>query len=402
MDGMSGMRTDTSIRTGARPRIIVVLGMHRSGTSALAGVLQTAGVWMGDNLYPGDDWNAKGYFEDRALVAMNERMLAALGRRWESLAPPIPTTLASLDGFLDEACALLMQQLGGQPMLAVKDPRLCHLLPFWQRAFARCGLDERYVLAIRSPSAVCRSLSRRDGFGWSRSAWLWTGHTMAAVDSAQDRPSMLIDFDDLLTDAPATARRLAAFCGLPPMPAEREAAVRAFVAAELPTPEAALPAPTALPDLPKHAFALLQTACRRGASAAALGLSPDWMRLRTAWTGMTARLQFADELSVSDASLLRLQQRLTLTEAGLSDAQHLALQRLGEIQALSARIAATDVALGEADRLAIERLQEIEALHRRIAATDNALAEAQRLALERLDALSQLQSPSDGDAAPTP
>lgn len=379
-------------------RIIVVLGMHRSGTSALAGLQQQMGVWMGDDLSPGDDWNAKGYFEDRALVAFNERLLAVLGRRWDSLSPVAPAALAALaarPGLADEACALLERQFGRHQVIAIKDPRLCHLLPFWQDVFARCGLDERYVVAVRAPEAVCRSLWRRDGFGWSRSAWLWVGHMMAALHAVQQRSFTLIDFDDLLNDAPAVARRMSDFCRLGVLSTADETAVRAFVASELPTSPAGLPMPVALPALAAEAFNVLQRASREAAWAAALPRSPDWLALAAQWNAMVERLRFADNLAATDISLPRLQQRLMETEAGLADAQRLAVERLGEIQSLSARVDLTDLALTEAKRMALDRLQHIEALHARVALTDEALAQAQRLALERLADLTPPPAPAE-------
>jgi hypothetical protein len=384
-------------------RIIVVLGMHRSGTSALAGLQQQLGVWMGNDLSPGDDWNVKGYFEDRALVAFNERLLADLGRRWDSLSSVAPaelSALATMPGLMDEACTLLERQFGRHRTIAIKDPRLCHLLPFWQGAFARCGLDERYVVAVRSPEAVCRSLWRRDGFGWSRSAWLWMGHTMAALEAVRQRCSMLIDFDDLLDDAPAVAHRLSAFCALGALSTESEAAVRAFVASELPTSPAGLPVPIALPELATEAFSILQRASRETASAAMLARSPHWRALYVQWEAMAERLQFADGLAATDISLPRLQQRLAQTEVGLADAQRLAMERLAEIQSLSTRVDITDRALSEAKRMALDRLQQIETLHARVALTDEALAQAQRLALERLAELTTALLPAEAERPP--
>jgi len=66
-------------------RPVVVLGMHRSGTSAVAGCLERLGICMGRRLAPGDEWNPGGYFEDRDLVELNDRLLSAQGIRWDSL-----------------------------------------------------------------------------------------------------------------------------------------------------------------------------------------------------------------------------------------------------------------------------------------------------------------------------
>ena len=62
-----------------RKKIIVVLGMHRSGTSAITRGLQTLGVNLGSSLIPPDDNNEKGFFEDIEINSFNNQLLSALG-----------------------------------------------------------------------------------------------------------------------------------------------------------------------------------------------------------------------------------------------------------------------------------------------------------------------------------
>src|SRR5205085_1601993 len=70
-------------------RTVTVLGMHRSGTSAMAAALCAAGAWPGppDALMPADDSNVRGYFERRSTVVALEGLLVALGGRWDN--PPL-------------------------------------------------------------------------------------------------------------------------------------------------------------------------------------------------------------------------------------------------------------------------------------------------------------------------
>ena len=67
------------------PSAILVLGMHRSGTSALAGSLALTGVALGDDLLPANEGNVTGYWEHRRLIALNERVLASLGATWHDI-----------------------------------------------------------------------------------------------------------------------------------------------------------------------------------------------------------------------------------------------------------------------------------------------------------------------------
>ena len=73
-------------------RLVLVLGMHRSGTSTLARGLRVLGVALGKNLLPAHPCNPKGFFEDAGLYAFNKALLAQLGLTWRS--PEAPDTAA--------------------------------------------------------------------------------------------------------------------------------------------------------------------------------------------------------------------------------------------------------------------------------------------------------------------
>src|SRR5262249_1740037 len=74
----------------ATSNAIVVLGMHRSGTSALAGMLHHLGVALGDELMPATADNPRGYWEHRDIVAINDRLMTELGRTWHDVRPLPP------------------------------------------------------------------------------------------------------------------------------------------------------------------------------------------------------------------------------------------------------------------------------------------------------------------------
>ncbi len=143
-----------------RCRIAIVLGMHRSGTSAVAGLLEQAGFCMpSESLPPHASDNPGGYFEPRELVQINNRLLAGLGLDWRSTRPIDPEQLRELprddiEDYLARVCAD-----GGQ--LVFKDPRLCRLLPIWVSAMRRYDPDAAIVRVIRDPGAVAASLARR-------------------------------------------------------------------------------------------------------------------------------------------------------------------------------------------------------------------------------------------------
>ncbi len=143
---------------------VYVVGMHRSGTSAVAGMLGRLGLCVpwGDDLIPATATNAGGHWESKQLVGLNHRLLARHGGTWS--APPDLSAGWEFDPGLDdlarEAAALFESSLGSRPA-AWKDPRLCVVLPFWQRVVRP---PTAAVFVYREPLEVAASLTARNGF----------------------------------------------------------------------------------------------------------------------------------------------------------------------------------------------------------------------------------------------
>ena len=199
------------------PQLIVVLGMHRSGTSALARGLRTLGVDLGDRLQPAKEGvNDKGFWEDIDFVALNSEMLSALGYDWHSVTPLEPADVESLcsRGYLSKALELLRVKIGESERFGFKDPRTSKLLPFWSRVFRASALDVRYILAIRNPMSVVASLSRRDNLEAESSYLLWADHVIAALSSLDGRPVIAMDYDELIRNPDAELTRLGCWLGV--------------------------------------------------------------------------------------------------------------------------------------------------------------------------------------------
>jgi O-antigen biosynthesis protein len=187
--------------TPERKRLIVVLGMHRSGTSATTRALEVFGVHLGDRLIParaGD--NDKGFYEDIDICDLNIRMLKAIGDDWHSLAPIASEDIQNLRnlGFFLSAVDLLRRKTAHHRIFGFKDPRVARLLPFWTQVFLHCQFDVSYLLVLRNPLAVAQSLERRDGFSHEKSYLLWLGHVITSLLLTKDQRRVLVDFDLLL------------------------------------------------------------------------------------------------------------------------------------------------------------------------------------------------------------
>ena len=149
--------------------VLVVAGMHRSGTSFLASALHRAGCAMGDDLLPADSHNRRGYFEDIEFLELNRRMLAATTAAdspghpdwgWTERVDAAPSE-GDLEAFVADADALVTRHRRAATDRGVrcwgwKDPRTSVLLDFWN---ARVP-DARYVFVYRAPWDVANSMQR--------------------------------------------------------------------------------------------------------------------------------------------------------------------------------------------------------------------------------------------------
>ncbi len=203
--------------------LVYVVGMHRSGTSAIAGLLDRLGLRVlgeGDLMRP-DRWNPRGYFESKTMQNVNDKLLAALGGTWSS-PPEMP---AGWHRDRPEIRALLpsLEQIAANlappavPSLW-KDPRLCLTLPLWRDALRR---PQAAVLVYRHPAEVADSLYSRDQIHPAQSLALWEHYTRSALAALEGMRVAVVRYEDVI-DSPleccATLAQLLAAEGEPGAP----------------------------------------------------------------------------------------------------------------------------------------------------------------------------------------
>jgi len=206
-------------------QLIVVLGMHRSGTSAITRGLQVMGVELGDKLMPGIEGNnAKGFWEDIDINSLNNEMLKLLKKDWYSLIPIEQHDIEALNkaGYFLSAVELLSRKMADFLNFAFKDPRISKLLPFWKSVFSHCRLDVRYVVAIRNPISVAKSLLKRDKFDMRVSYLLWLGHVITIMSGTEGCKRVFVDYDRLMQSPEHDLYRVAECFGLEIDPIELE------------------------------------------------------------------------------------------------------------------------------------------------------------------------------------
>ena len=195
---------------------IVVLGMHRSGTSALAGVLHQLGAGVPDDLMPGDQFNEKGYWESQSIADLDDEIFKSVGWTWDKIGKFPEDWFASPAAvdFRVRAIELLARHFGKFPLFVLKDPRFSILVPFWVSVLEEMGVRPVFVITSRNPAEVAGSLAHRDRFPIEKTELLWLMHTLAAEKSTRGKPRVFIDYAQLLDNWKDCAARIGKALGV--------------------------------------------------------------------------------------------------------------------------------------------------------------------------------------------
>lgn len=207
-----GRSSDMTARRHLRTTAVLVLGMHRSGTSAVAGVLQRVGVELGHELMPPLPDNPKGCFEDTRIVGLHDEVLSAFDTSWDDpqFLPERWDRDPRLVPFRQRLDTMLRADFIDTPLWGVTDPRLCRLVPFWTPVLRELEVNAKALIVVRDPSEVAASLHKRDRLAADHAAILWLSHMLALERDTRDVPRTIILYDDLLRDWISEVRRVSA------------------------------------------------------------------------------------------------------------------------------------------------------------------------------------------------
>lgn len=181
---------------------LIVLGMHRSGTSSVAGTLAMLGAEAPKTLMPAHLDNQKGYWESAPLVELNDRILASAGSNWSDWRAFSRDWegSAAAAGLKRELSDRIAQEFGESPLIVLKDPRLCRLFPVWKDVLQEQGFTLHILIPLRSPLEIAASLAKRDGYSNSRSLLIWLRNMLEAEHVTRGLPRCLIHWTDFMRD----------------------------------------------------------------------------------------------------------------------------------------------------------------------------------------------------------
>lgn len=211
-------------------RMILCLGPHRTGTSAVTAAIAALGADLGFAAAYANEENRKGFFEHDSLLALNETLLARLGGTWDAPTFQGKSAIAgaghALDDLRDAAKAWLVKDFAASTVAVLKDPRLCLLLEFWLPVLRDAGFAQiDLVHVLRDPFDAAQSQRTRAGQNpdfyeigrdLPEGAALWLSHMGQMWDGFAEARHLVLSYDRLVDDPEPSLQRLAAFVNLAP------------------------------------------------------------------------------------------------------------------------------------------------------------------------------------------
>ena len=216
---------------------VLVCGMHRSGTSAVARTLNLLGCSLPVSLIPGrPSENELGFWESQTIVELNKEILASGGSAWDDCEPFDPgwyqTPVA--DAFREQAGNLLASEFGTSRFFVLKDPRICRILPFWIEAIEAFDATPFIVCPIRNPFDVATSLNIRDRIAPARALLIWLRHVLDSELASRSHRRTFVRYEDLLDEWKGATNRVGEQLGLVwPRRAAAGSEIDAFLAPDL-------------------------------------------------------------------------------------------------------------------------------------------------------------------------
>lgn len=401
---------------------VLVLGMHRSGTSALTRVLSLLGCDLPKTLVPAHPSNEAGHWESLPIVELNDDILNSAGTNQNDWLAFNPGWYASPKAaeFKERALSALAEEFGKSRLFALKDPRICRFAPFWLDVLDTAGVRPAIIMPIRNPLEVAESLFRRNGFDPALGHLLWLRHVLEAEAGSRGWPRFHTSFESLLTGWSSLAAAAQDKLGVswPRLSALTGEEIDAFLTDRLRHHQAS---PRSISDNPllsswlRDAFAIFGRWAEEAEDEADYATLDRIRRELDAAAPAFARLisvgvQSAHRVQTLDASLQEAQDKLSAAEAAAAaQQQHVeALQRdMEELRlAVSASQAVAQQKETETQSLrnsldeALAKLSHLTSeLAQRRAELDDAANALQQAEARRSDELVQRQAELDAAAS---
>lgn len=184
-------------------KIILVLGMHRSGTSMVTQLCQYMGAYLGEEneLIVAAETNPDGHFENKEISRIDNDILHYCGREWYSLEGFESYYSSAQIKKAEGQLKLIVQKLLEKSnIVAIKDPRISILLPVWKKILSGLDVEVQYIWVYRNPLEVAESLRKRDGYSRKHGLLLWSYYNLNILKYLKGRDYLLLHYKDIVED----------------------------------------------------------------------------------------------------------------------------------------------------------------------------------------------------------
>lgn len=188
--------------------------MHRSGTSMLTKSLECLGVDLGAASVSFGSDNPKGFWEDKEIQNINNKVLESIGLSWFDVKP-INSCLWKEDyweGLIHKARELIRKRYESREIWGFKDPRTSIILPFWKMVFSDLDLDVSYIFSIRNYKSVSSSLKTRNGISENYANAMWLHYNFNIIEQVND--VNIVQYESMLTSPISSVKSIAKYCDL--------------------------------------------------------------------------------------------------------------------------------------------------------------------------------------------
>ena len=380
----------------ATKKAILVVGMHRSGTSAITRVLNLLGCDLPSALMRESAQNNEaGFWESLRIMHLNDDILASAESAWNDWQAFDPAWHASpvAGEFRERARAVLESEYSHSHLFVLKDPRICRFLSFWIDVVRNFGAEPLIVLPLRNPLDVAASLERRDAIDPSLGGLIWLRHVLDAELDSRNVSRAWLRYERLLSEPQAQIDRLSNDLNVswPRRSSVKvELEIDQFLSPELRhhhSEDKTLLANLKLPHWIRASFEIFDR----------------WTRGTTQETDKATldriRLALDEATPAFSRAMIANQMTLSKRDKQVEELNRIASERDGQIEELNRNVGERNSQIEELNRIAGERDGQIEELNRIASERDGQIEELNRLAGERdsqIEALNRIASERDG------
>lgn len=371
------MSANGSMENSGTGRVcVLVLGMHRSGTSALARTVNLLGCDLPKTLVPEAPGNEAGHWESAPVCQLNDALLDSAGTNWRDFEAVNPDWFRSPKAaeFRVRAIEVLRAEFGASFLFVLKDPRMNRIAGWWAQTIEAAGAAPAILSIVRHPLEVAESLKKRDNFDVALGVLLWLRNTLDAEAQTRGRARAFVSYDGLLADWSGALTRAQGALGLawPKRQSYVTPAIDQFLSDKLRHHRRAqMPGGEGANAWAAEAYAILMRWAAAGENAADHG-ALDAIRARLDEAGHAfARLVSLQWYHQGQAQ--RFEKTAAETAGKLADAEKKLQQAAADLDAARSKFAQTESALKQRSLESEEAARDLGEAKKKLAALEGAL-----------------------------